>query len=93
MLSTNKPKISHVCGKTFYNTVSEHLELSLQDCFHCLWLREIMWICYTSWVISLHGKFIPSCPKITVRREFHTLPKAPIKLCIKNKSLPAAGIQ
>lgn len=93
MLSTNKPKISNVCGKKFYKIVSGHLELSLQDCFHCLWLREVMCICYTLWVISLHAKFIPSCSKTGIRREFHTLPKAPIKSCIKNKSLPAAGIQ
>lgn len=93
MLSTNKPKISCACGKNIYNMESDHLEFSLQDCFHCLWLKEVLWLCYTAWAISLHGKFIPSCPKTGVRREFHTLPKALIKLCIKNKSLPAAGIQ
>lgn len=40
MLSTNKPQISYVCGKNFSNIASDHLELSLQDCFHCLWLRK-----------------------------------------------------
>lgn len=35
--------------------MSDHLELSLQDCFPCLWLREVMWLCYTAWAISLHG--------------------------------------
>lgn len=39
MLSTDKPRISYVCGKKFYNIVSDHVELSLQGCFHCLWLQ------------------------------------------------------
>lgn len=39
MLSTNKPRVSHICGKNSYNILSNHLELLFQDCFHCLWLQ------------------------------------------------------
>lgn len=39
MLSANKPRISYVCGKNFCNMVSDHPELSLRGCFHCLWLQ------------------------------------------------------
>lgn len=37
--------------------------------------REAMWLCSTAWAISLDAKFIPSCPKTGIRREFHALPR------------------
>ena len=52
--------------------------------------REVTWLCFIAWAMSLNAKFIRS--KTGIRREFHTLPKASTKSYIKNKSLPAAGI-
>lgn len=86
MLSTNKPKISYVCGKKIYNIVSDRPEPSHQDCFHCLWLREVMWLCCTEWAISLHGKFILShAPKLLSGGNFIPSPRGPSNCASKTK--------
>ena len=43
--------------------------------------REVTWLCFIAWAMSLNAKFIRS--KTGIRREFHTLPKASTK-CSRN---------